>query len=98
MIKLCKNKSIPVPLECVNLDSNQLKKVISFLMDNSDIMMKEDILENLSQDNRSYFYKTFKERQVDLLKEDLQIGSESSVVDKTIKTCDSVVLDDYDIY
>jgi hypothetical protein len=90
MIKLCKNKSIPVPLECINLDPNQLKKVISFLMDNSDIIMNDDIIETLSVDNRSYFMKTFKEGNMSILRNDLYSP------EKTHKTTDSV-LDDYAI-
>jgi hypothetical protein len=104
MIKLCKNKSIPVPLECINLDPNQLKKVISFLMDNSDITLNNDFMENLSQDNRSYYFKKFKDEEVMELKEGLITHSQASnsmvIVDdgiKTSKTCESV-LDDYAIY
>jgi hypothetical protein len=75
-------------------------------MDNSDITINDDILDNLSQDNKSYFYKKFKDAEARNLKDGLlaeqqqDIGSSSLVFVESIKgskTGGDSVLDDYAI-
>ena len=93
LIKLCKNNSLTVPIEYLNLESSQLKRVICFLIDNADISLTDDYLCNLSQDNKSYY--------TNQLRDDLKSNGEYSFVDKSdvfSKTTQKSEYEDYIIY
>ena len=80
-------------MECLNLEPSQLKRVISFIIDNADISLSDDYLCNLSQDNKTYY--------INHLKDELKSNGDYSFVEKSdvfSKTTQKSEYEDYIIY
>jgi hypothetical protein len=105
LIKLCKMQSISVPFEMIDLEPSLLKKVIYFLIDNSEINLEDNFITTLSKDNQIYYVKNFLgNRNMTLDKNDFsEIVVETSKMtsenkqekDFSIKTSESL-LEEYD--
>ena len=57
VIKLCKNKKIPVAYESLNIQSKCLKELLKFVIDKTPIKFDESFFSSLSKDNKCYVLK-----------------------------------------
>jgi hypothetical protein len=60
ILKLCKNKKIPIPFENLTIPAKTLKELIKFIMENTEINFEDSFYTTLSNDNKYYVMKNFK--------------------------------------